>query len=428
MLKTIALHYTRRCCMIASLLLLANLAATQSNPLCNDLNYLVQPRFTEVSVSTIPFAYPTNLNGNQDTLRMDIYQPLSDTSTERPVIIWLHGGRILQHQREDMAVLCRLFAKRGYVCATIDYRQRPPLSRSEDTMRLSFIHGMHDLKSAIRHLRLHRRAYRLSETNLLVGGRSEGAIVAMTTAMLDSTDSISNSYRRIIAQAGGFEGASDTLGISASVRGVFNLSGGIPERVWIDRDDPNLVSVFVAKDSSVPHQSGLFATVTRIDGALGINDYLSQVGKTSTISMIFNEFPNVVYSEPYLTFVFGSPLWTLSNFGRRQLCPLGSIQVGIDPSFEATNSMQNNTLSAYPNPSRDQVTISLPITEGSNTGLDVEVYNMYGSLVHVATNLKSDKYMLYRNDIEAGMYIIRVKLRGFQGLPDMMWSCRIVFL
>lgn len=394
---------------------------------CNDLNYFIQPRFTEVNVSTIPFSYVTNLNGNVDTLRMDIYQPNGDITAQRPVIVWLHGGSVLQQQRGDIAVLCRLFAKRGYVCAAIDYRQRPPLSRSEDTFRLSLLQGVHDCKAAIRTLRTLQHTYRLSDTNFLLGGRSEGAIVAMTAAMLDTTDSISMVYQQAIRQVGGLEGASDTLGVSAAVKGVFNLSGGIPDRRWIDRDDPNIANVYIAKDSSVPHQSGRFANLTQIDGVLSVNEYLQQIGKTATINMIFNEHPNVVYSEAYLNFVLGSPLTTLANFARRQICPTSSIIISSDITPFSPTATDRTALYAYPNPSHDIITIDLPnVMEGN--AANITVYDMFGRPVNIANNWQSTQYTLRRSEIGAGVFVVKMQVTNMQVGQPLVWTCKVIFL
>lgn len=394
---------------------------------CNDLNYFIQPRFTEVSISTIPFSYVTNLNGNVDTLRMDIYQPNSDTTTQRPVIVWLHGGSVLNQQRGDIAALCRLFAKRGYVCAAIDYRQRPPLSRSEDTFRLSLLYGVHDCKAAIRTLRTLRGTYRLSDTNYLLGGRSEGAMVAMTAAMLDTTDAISSGYLQAIRQVGGLEGASDTLGVSAAVKGVFNLSGGIPDRRWIDGADPNIANVYIAKDSSLPHESGRFANLTSIDGVLSVNEYLRQVGKTATINMIFNEHPNVVYSESYLNFVLGSPLTTLTNFARRQICPIGNIIISNEIPPFSTNAANRTALNAYPNPSHDLITIDLPhIMEGNTT--NITVYDMFGRPVNVANHWQSTQYTLRRSEIGVGVFVVKVQITNSEMGQPLTATCKVIFL
>ena len=65
-------------------------------------------------------------------LVMDIYEPDPDTLPQRPLIIYMHTGSflpILLNQtatgdRHDSATveMCKQFARRGYVVASIDYR------------------------------------------------------------------------------------------------------------------------------------------------------------------------------------------------------------------------------------------------------------------------------------------------------------------
>ena len=61
-------------------------------------------------------------NGN---LIMDIYTPTGDTRTDRPAIIFAHGGGFSNGNRnvDDMEAFCDTFARKGYVTITIDYRQ-----------------------------------------------------------------------------------------------------------------------------------------------------------------------------------------------------------------------------------------------------------------------------------------------------------------
>ena len=81
-----------------------------------------------------------------ETLLMDIYQPLLDPIDKRPCIIWAHAGgfAIGDKQADDMVALCDSFARRGYVTATIGYRKGfNPLDASSSeraVYRLSLIH------------------------------------------------------------------------------------------------------------------------------------------------------------------------------------------------------------------------------------------------------------------------------------------------
>ena len=55
---------------------------------------------------------------------MDIYFPIGDTATNRPVIIYIHGGSFYSGDKSmtDCIDFCTSFAKRGYVTASINYR------------------------------------------------------------------------------------------------------------------------------------------------------------------------------------------------------------------------------------------------------------------------------------------------------------------
>ena len=55
---------------------------------------------------------------------MDVYEPTGDTMAFRPLIIWAHGGSFLGGDKgdSDVAALCQRFTKRGFVCASVNYR------------------------------------------------------------------------------------------------------------------------------------------------------------------------------------------------------------------------------------------------------------------------------------------------------------------
>ena len=58
------------------------------------------------------------------TLYMDIYEPMGDDYSDRPLIIFMFGGAFVGGSRSsgDIVNLCENYAKRGYVAAAIDYR------------------------------------------------------------------------------------------------------------------------------------------------------------------------------------------------------------------------------------------------------------------------------------------------------------------
>ena len=49
--------------------------------------------FDKVDVKKdVEFRTVTNVKGETETLKLDVYQPAGDTERKRPAILWLHGG------------------------------------------------------------------------------------------------------------------------------------------------------------------------------------------------------------------------------------------------------------------------------------------------------------------------------------------------
>jgi len=91
-------------------------------------------RFTEVDYFTsneittgtnVQFGIANDHLGNPYTLLMDLYYPNLgiDTSLKRPFIMLFHGGGFSSGDKQsgDIKDLCIHLAKRGFVCASVNY-------------------------------------------------------------------------------------------------------------------------------------------------------------------------------------------------------------------------------------------------------------------------------------------------------------------
>ena len=74
--------------------------------------------------SEVPFAIP---------LYLDVYYP-DNTSTNRPVFMWIHGGGFTggKRTRPDIIEMAEYYVARGWVFASIDYRTTEELCDSEE--------------------------------------------------------------------------------------------------------------------------------------------------------------------------------------------------------------------------------------------------------------------------------------------------------
>ena len=76
--------------------------------------------FNTVSVSTVNYSDVYN----DFFHKMDIYTPDGDTVTNRPVILYLHGGAFYAGEKGsvDCVDFCTSYAKKGYVAISANYR------------------------------------------------------------------------------------------------------------------------------------------------------------------------------------------------------------------------------------------------------------------------------------------------------------------
>ena len=104
------------------------------------------------------------IEGQTVTLKMDIYQPTSDTVTARPAIVWVHGGSFCCGNKSSPEIVDKasVFAKKGYVTVSIDYRLEPAAAPGRcpwrRASRRSRRRGRTPTRSALEYERRHARS------------------------------------------------------------------------------------------------------------------------------------------------------------------------------------------------------------------------------------------------------------------------------
>jgi hypothetical protein len=93
-------------------------------------------------------------NPQQGPLPMDVYTPVGDTETSRPLLIYLHTGNFLPQyfnggtggSKSDSTnvEICKRFTRRGFVAAAISYRLGwDPLNSSADARRGTLLNAVY---------------------------------------------------------------------------------------------------------------------------------------------------------------------------------------------------------------------------------------------------------------------------------------------
>jgi poly(3-hydroxybutyrate) depolymerase len=213
--------------------------------------------YTNVNVtSDLVYGSNTSFSGATTSLTLDFYEPATDTATARPLIIWVHGGSFIGGSKTDFDVqeLSNRFAKKGYACASINYRLGFFPIDSANAIK-AVVRATQDLKAAIRYFykdKATANTYKIDTNRVFIGGSSAGAITALHVAYLDQECELSDYLNSTnLAALGGLEGTSGNPGYSTKVVGVINLCGALARYSWLEAGDVPLVSIHGTADATV---------------------------------------------------------------------------------------------------------------------------------------------------------------------------------
>ena len=121
----------------------------------------------------ITYRTTTTWDGQPIDLKLDIWQPVGDTATERPAVMWMFGGGFTFGEKEHMSVYAEDSARRGYVGVTLQYRVRPEFSVE------GVIDGYADALAGVEWLIAHADEYDIDPDAVVAAGYSAGAYNAM---------------------------------------------------------------------------------------------------------------------------------------------------------------------------------------------------------------------------------------------------------
>lgn len=404
--------------VILTAFLTTNVVAQKASS-CDGKRY-IQDIFTDtIQYKGFPYGSNKTITGNV-TLYMDVIEPKGDTVSKRPLIIWAFGGGFVQGTRTEQYMLdaCAYFAKKGYVCATIDYRLYSFLNGIPDSNKISptVIGAVHDMKGAIRFFRKDAQngnKYRIDTSNILVAGFSAGAITAMHTAQLDSTDTMSDWIRNIIKNEGGFEGNSGNSGYSSSVKAALSFSGGLYQKEFIDKNDVPFMAYHGTADDVVPNGRGLNVYRFYTDGDSACNAYARSLGIRSSLVTV----PGGGHSDIYD--FNGKYAANLTDFLTKATLFLKQV-VCEETITLPTQEIENQAFKLSPNPSSDEIILTIDSEMSQSAlksiyterGYRISVFDAMGRQVFSAFNVSNESFILKKSDIGKGLFFVNINWNG----------------
>jgi carboxylesterase type B len=241
--------------------------------------------FTAVSTThDVTYGSAVDQQGATVTLKLDVYRPTGDAVTDRPAIVWVHGGSFRAGDKTSPEIVdeATTFAKKGFVNVSINYRLSPNGCTTVTAECLTaIVDAKHDAQAAVRFLRARADDYGVDEDRIAIGGTSAGAITALNVGY--GPEDV---------------GDSGNPGFASTVRAAVSLSGarilttanpGEAAALLFHGTEDTLVPYRWALDTVAEAQAaGLLAFLTTFEGA-------GHVPYTQNRTTILDQTTNFLY-------------------------------------------------------------------------------------------------------------------------------------
>lgn len=367
---------------------------------CGTGRYATANFFTDVDVtSAVVFGSNTGVNGSNQTLRMDVYEPAGDALALRPVVICAFGGSFVGGSRADVAPICTDMAKRGFVAVANDYRVGFFLPNQTTTMR-AVMRGAHDMNACVRYLRKSvaelGNPYGIDTTRIYIGGVSAGAISALHAMYLDQDSEIPSQIAAELPGLGGLEGNSGSPGYSSRAHGIYSFSGAIGDSSWVVAGDPPLASIHEVGDGVVPYYTAPVYVVGLPTGltASGSHDIHLRAAHQGLVNC-FKSYPGTGHVG-YLSSDQANALNWTALFLSELACGT-TVSCGLSTGIADASDIR---FMVAPNPTHGPVRIELP------TAALVELLDLTGRVL-LQERLPGGSATLDLGPLPVGVYVMR---------------------
>jgi predicted esterase len=194
-------------------------------------------------------------NARKSAHRFDWYEPIGDTGvSSRPLMIWMHGGgfKFGSKSMEGIRLWCNFFARRGYVCAAIDYKLgKKDFQFDIDGLVRNCYAAVQDTRLAIAYFKTNAARLRIDTSRIILAGNSAGGMMALQTAY--------SSDAELLKLIGNPDSAQASHAIEpGDIAAVVNFWGGIFQPDWLSNARVPIVSVHGRLDNIVPYDHRSF--------------------------------------------------------------------------------------------------------------------------------------------------------------------------
>lgn len=383
---------------------------------------------TPTKTADVVYGSNTRETGSTQSLLMDVYQPTGDVSTSRAIVIVAHGGSFIGGSKTgtDVVPLCNDLAKLGYVAVSMEYRVGMnnfpfPGPDSSDATE-SVMRAVHDGRAAVRYFRKNARiggnTYKIDTNNIFFAGVSAGGFIGLHMAYLDQLAEYPNYIDTLQpGLLGGVEGLSGSQGYPSEVKAVVNICGAIGDTTWMKPGDEPVLSFHGTNDNTVPYGSAIivlsgFYPLLEVDGSSTVHEQANILGiENCFVTWAGQDHVPEVGTSASAIAHYDSTITIMRNFLEYYTCG-----VALNCNYTATPALGLDDISPeaafviYPNPANTSATVDLSQFNGYEVA--IELYDALGRQVINVGGIKTDTYILHRNNLQSGIYFMNVVVDG----------------
>jgi hypothetical protein len=371
--------------------------------------------FDDVQV-TSDILYGANIDaeGMMTDLYVDFYEPVGDTETERPLVILAHGGFFVVGERtaEDMVALCEGLARKGYACASMQYRLGVPVDEIDSAgFSAAVVRAVQDAKAAVRFFRKEADTYKVDTAQIFLGGTSAGGVLAVHYAYLQDTTITPPWINGIIDELGGLEGESGNPGYSTEIIGASSYAGAIKDLAWMGSEEIPLISTHGTADDVVPYGFDMVTFVlipvilevpiTTMYGSSLIHPELDARGIDNRFFSYdgVGHVPHLDASNGFALepTIFAETLFETADFFHTQLAC-------YDPLASIGEAPQAQMLYPYPNPASSYSVLEMP----QAAEYQVQLRDLNGKALRL-WEFSGKKLIVNRSQLPAGWYLLEAQ-------------------
>jgi hypothetical protein len=380
----------------AILIVLLFSLSSRAQPCTND------DRFTEVnyfldtqidSLLNLEYARANDFQDSLNVLLLDIYMPRlsEDSLTKRPFVLQMFGGGFVVGNKDLMRPDCIELARKGFVCASINYRL------GDVAGGRAIYRAQQDAHAAMRWIVANADEFGIDTNWLFAGGQSAGAITAGYLHYA-SQDDWNMAVPSIEDSLGSLVTSGNDLSDTFSLKGIIINWGAVRTDDITPSEMIPMIAFHGDEDPIVPIDSNALGA--------GGSRWLHNALVANNVCSDLTVAPGAGHSPPILI----SPSFRMSKAS----CLFKSLfcndcnSVYVEENVPANCSMttssnatkSTSSVQVFPNPFHDEIYI--------NGLLGNEIFTLYNSIGHDVFRGKhlSDSDL---TQLPAGVYFLRIE-------------------